>query len=247
MSSITKAGVAAANPVVRVLLVDDSAVARGMEARALQNNPMLSVVGSVSNGQMAVDFVGRNPVDVIVLDLEMPVMDGLTAIPKLLEKAPQAKIIVVSALTTAGADVSLKCLRAGATDVIAKPSSVGGGGAVAFAQDLVERVAGSAASGASAGRSRSKACNLGARFRCRAQAGARRCADTSQAIKLAPGHYRHRQFHGRSTGVVRFAGRSQEAWPAASANRDNATHAGDIHSHSGQPHFQLDWLSSQRR
>jgi two-component system, chemotaxis family, protein-glutamate methylesterase/glutaminase len=141
MSGISKVGAAGAGPVVRVLLVDDSAVARGMEARALQSNPILSVVGSVSNGQMAVDFVGRNPVDVIVLDLEMPVMDGLTAIPKLLEKAPQAKIIVVSALTTSGADISLKCLRAGATDVIAKPSSVGGGGgAAAFAQDLAERV-----------------------------------------------------------------------------------------------------------
>jgi two-component system chemotaxis response regulator CheB len=141
MSGLVKAGAAPPSPVIRVLLVDDSAVARGMEARALQDNPLLSVVGSVANGQMAVDFVGRNQVDVIVLDLEMPIMDGLTAIPKLLEKAPLAKIIVVSALTTSGADISLKCLRAGATDVIAKPSTAGGGGAAAFAKDLTERVA----------------------------------------------------------------------------------------------------------
>jgi len=140
MSGISKVGVTAASSVIRVLLVDDSAVARGMVARALQGNASFSVVGSISNGQMAVDFVSRNPVDVIVLDLEMPVMDGLTAIPKLLEKAPHAKIIVVSALTTSGADVSLKCLRAGALDVIAKPSSVAGGSAATFAQDLIERI-----------------------------------------------------------------------------------------------------------
>ncbi|MDX2144384.1 MAG: chemotaxis response regulator protein-glutamate methylesterase [Rhodospirillaceae bacterium] len=130
-----------AAPVVRVLLVDDSAVARGIVGRALQGNPALSVVGSVANGQMAVDFVSRNPVDVVVLDLEMPVMDGLTALPKILEKAPAAKVIVVSALTTKGAEISLKCLRAGAVDVIAKPSSApGAGNAATFAQDLVERM-----------------------------------------------------------------------------------------------------------
>jgi two-component system, chemotaxis family, protein-glutamate methylesterase/glutaminase len=137
MSILPRDSAAPGTQLTRVLLVDDSAVARGMESRALQTNPTLSVVGSVANGQMAVDFVARTPVDVIVLDLEMPVMDGLTAIPRLLEKCPQAKIIVVSALTTSGADVSMKCLRAGATDVIAKPSS---GNAAAFSQDLVERV-----------------------------------------------------------------------------------------------------------
>jgi two-component system, chemotaxis family, protein-glutamate methylesterase/glutaminase len=137
MSIASKDSAAPGSSLTKVLLVDDSAVARGMESRALQSNASLLVVGSVANGQMAVDFVTRTPVDVIVLDLEMPVMDGLTAIPKLLEKCPQAKIIVVSALTTSGADVSMKCLRAGATDVIAKPSS---GNAAAFSQDLVERV-----------------------------------------------------------------------------------------------------------
>jgi two-component system chemotaxis response regulator CheB len=124
----------------KVLLVDDSAVARGMVARALAANAGIDVVGSVANGLMAVEFVSRNPVDVVVLDIEMPVMDGLTALPKILEKAPGAKVIVVSALTTKGAEVSLKCLRAGAVDVIAKPSSVAGGGVAAFTAELVEHV-----------------------------------------------------------------------------------------------------------
>lgn len=140
MTAVTAPAAAPTTRKTKVLLVDDSAVARGMEARALSAVPGVEVVGSVGNGQMAVDFVARNPVDVVVLDIEMPVMDGLTALPKILEKAPKAKVIVVSALTTKGADVSMKCLRAGAVDIIAKPSSTSGGGASDFFAELVEHV-----------------------------------------------------------------------------------------------------------
>ena len=76
------------NDPIRVMIVDDSAVIRGLFTRFLEADPAISVVASVSNGQMAVDALGRHDVEIIVLDIEMPVMDGLTALPLLLEKKP---------------------------------------------------------------------------------------------------------------------------------------------------------------
>src|SRR3546814_13782340 len=63
----------------RVMVVDDSAVIRGLLARALEADPMVKVVASVGNGEVAVKALERHHVDVIILDIEMPVMDGLTA------------------------------------------------------------------------------------------------------------------------------------------------------------------------
>ena len=77
----------------RVMVVDDSAVVRGLVTRFLQEDPDLSVVASCGNGQRAVDELKRTPVDVIVLDIEMPVMDGLTALPKLIALSPKTKVI----------------------------------------------------------------------------------------------------------------------------------------------------------
>src|SRR5512144_1842962 len=72
----------------RVMVVDDSAVIRGLLSRALEADPDLRVVSSVGDGQMAVNAIQRQPIDVVVLDIEMPVMDGLTALPKLLAASP---------------------------------------------------------------------------------------------------------------------------------------------------------------
>ena len=131
-----------ANPdPVRVMVVDDSAVIRGLLTRALEGDPDIRVVTSVGDGQMAVNSLQRNSIDVIVLDIEMPVMDGLTAIPKLLAVAPQVKIIMASTLTLRGADVSIRCLSAGAADYIPKPTSTREiGGAEDFKRELVAKV-----------------------------------------------------------------------------------------------------------
>ena len=110
----------------RVMVVDDSAVVRGLVTRFLQEDPELSVAASCGNGQRAVEELKRTPVDVIVLDIEMPVMDGLTALPKLLEVQPGVQVVMASTLTRSNADVSLKAMAAGAADYIAKPSSTGG-------------------------------------------------------------------------------------------------------------------------
>jgi two-component system chemotaxis response regulator CheB len=126
---------------IRVLVVDDSAVIRGLITRLLESDPELAVVGSVGNGQMAIGTCQRQSVDVVVLDIEMPVMDGLTALPHILAAAPDVKVIMASTLTTRNAQISLKALQAGAADYVAKPTSTAEiQAAQDFRRELVEKV-----------------------------------------------------------------------------------------------------------
>ncbi|QQR69994.1 MAG: chemotaxis response regulator protein-glutamate methylesterase [Alphaproteobacteria bacterium] len=123
------------------MVVDDSVVVRGMLARALENDPGITVVASVGNGQIAVSTLQHEPVDVIVLDVEMPVMDGLTAIPLLLKVMPSVKIIMASTLTQRNAEISIRALEAGATDYIAKPQATRDMGSTSiFRQEFVTKV-----------------------------------------------------------------------------------------------------------
>lgn len=125
----------------RVLVVDDSAVIRGLLTRALEADPEIRVVASVSNGLMAVSAVERQVIDVVVLDIEMPVMDGLTAVPKIIAASPGIKVIMASTLTVKNAEVSLRALQAGAADYLAKPTSTRElGGAADFSRDLLTKV-----------------------------------------------------------------------------------------------------------
>jgi two-component system, chemotaxis family, protein-glutamate methylesterase/glutaminase len=128
---------------IRVLVVDDSAVIRGLITRLLESDPELAVVGSVGNGQMAIGTCQRQgqSVDVVVLDIEMPVMDGLTALPQILAAAPGVKVIMASTLTQRNAQISIKALQAGAADYVAKPSSTTDIHAGPdFRRELVEKV-----------------------------------------------------------------------------------------------------------
>ncbi len=110
------------NP-IRVMVVDDSAVIRGLTSRILEDDKSIQVVASVGNGQVAVNSLARHDVDVVVLDIEMPVMDGLTALPKLLEIDPTVKVLISSTLSSRNAEISMRALEAGAADYIPKPSS----------------------------------------------------------------------------------------------------------------------------
>lgn len=107
----------------RVMVVDDSAVIRGLLARILEADDSVDVVAAVSNGEQAIRMLGDRDIEVIVLDIEMPVMDGITALPKLLEINPAVKIIMASTLTQRNAQISFKALAAGASDYIPKPSA----------------------------------------------------------------------------------------------------------------------------
>jgi two-component system chemotaxis response regulator CheB len=126
---------------VRVMLVDDSAVVRGLVTRILEEDPGIAVVASVGNGQMAMSALERNDIDVVLLDIEMPVMDGLTALPKLLQIDPGVKVIMQSTLTSKGADVSLRAMEMGAADYIPKPTSTRDlAGGMDFKTELLNKV-----------------------------------------------------------------------------------------------------------
>jgi two-component system chemotaxis response regulator CheB len=106
----------------------------------LEADPGVQVVARVANGQMAIDELKRTQVDVLVLDIEMPVLDGLTALPLLLRADPGLKVIMASTLTTRGADIALRALRLGAADYVPKPSAVHGDDT--FRRELLEKVKG---------------------------------------------------------------------------------------------------------
>jgi two-component system chemotaxis response regulator CheB len=125
---------------VRVMVVDDSAVIRGLISKALETDPGVKVVSTASNGQMAVEVASRSNVEVAVLDIEMPVMDGITALPKLLAARPGLQVVMASTLTRKNADISLKALAAGAADYVAKPSSSELVSAEDFKRELTAKV-----------------------------------------------------------------------------------------------------------
>lgn len=126
---------------IRVMLVDDSAVVRGLVTRILEEDPAIAVVASVGNGQMALSALDRQEVDVIVLDIEMPIMDGMTALPKLLAADPGVRIIMQSTLTLKGADISMRALEMGAADYIPKPTATRDlAGGMDFKSELLGKV-----------------------------------------------------------------------------------------------------------
>lgn len=124
---------------IRVMLVDDSAIIRGLISRGLKRNAEIEIVASASDGEMAASVLKRHSADVILLDVEMPNKNGLEALPELKAIAPDAHIIMVSSLTQRNANISLKALELGATDYLAKPSSTGDGDALEEFYGLLEQ------------------------------------------------------------------------------------------------------------
>lgn len=111
------------NAPVRVMIVDDSAVIRGLYRRIIAEESDIEIVADASNGQLAIDRFKQGAVDVIVLDIEMPVLDGVSAIPALLKTDPTVSIIISSSLTERNAEIALKAIEAGARECIPKPMS----------------------------------------------------------------------------------------------------------------------------
>jgi len=111
--------------VISVLVVDDSVVIRRLITGALATDPRIRVVGTASNGKIALAKVEQLRPDIVTLDIEMPVMDGLEALRALRPRHPRLPIIMFSTLTAAGATATLDALAAGATDYVTKPANVG--------------------------------------------------------------------------------------------------------------------------
>lgn len=108
---------------VKVMVVDDSVVIRGLIGRWVTEDPALELVGSHRNGRLAVEDIAKSKPDIVVLDIEMPDMDGLTALPLLLKNYSKARILMASTLTRRNAEISLRALSLGATDYVPKPES----------------------------------------------------------------------------------------------------------------------------
>lgn len=123
------------------MVVDDSAVIRGFITRYLEDDPALQVVSTASNGAMAVRALDGAKPEVVVLDIEMPEMDGLEALPKMIAKIPDLKVVMASTLTRRNAEVSLKAMRMGAADYVPKPETTRNlNASIDFRRELVEKV-----------------------------------------------------------------------------------------------------------
>lgn len=112
-----------AQPKTRVLIVDDSAVIRAILSRTLSAQTDIEIAGVAGNGETAIRSLRNLDPDIVILDLEMPVMDGLTALPLLLREKPSIKVLICSSLSSRGAEVTLKALALGAAECILKPGA----------------------------------------------------------------------------------------------------------------------------
>ena len=162
---------------IRVMVVDDSAVIRGLISRWIEAEPDLTVAASLRTGRDAVNQIERVDPDVAVLDIEMPDLDGISALPLLLAKKRNLVIIMASTLTRRNAEVSMKALSLGASDYIPKPESTRElGSADTFRHDLVQKIR-----------------HLAARVK--------RTAKTVAAPPLVPGHERTREVQAPVVGL----------------------------------------------
>lgn len=126
---------------LRVMVVDDSVVIRGMISRWVASEPDMVVAASLRTGLDAVNQIERIDPDVAVLDIEMPELDGISALPLLLAKKRNLIIIMASTLTRRNAEISFKALSLGASDYIPKPESTREPAAAeTFRHDLIQKI-----------------------------------------------------------------------------------------------------------
>jgi len=145
MNLLLKPGSSAAvgNRRIRVMIADDAVVVRGLFARWVDAEPDLQVVATVRTGREALERLAQADPDVVVLDVDMPELDGLAALPLLLQKKRDLTIIMASTLTRRNAEISLKALSLGATDYIPKPQTVVAiDPTSSFRRELIEKIRG---------------------------------------------------------------------------------------------------------
>ena len=126
---------------LKVMVVDDSVVIRGMISRWIASEPDMVVAASLRTGLDAVNQLERIDPDVAVLDIEMPELDGIQALPLLLAKKRNLIVIMASTLTRRNAEISFKALSLGASDYIPKPESTRAASAAdVFHHDLIQKI-----------------------------------------------------------------------------------------------------------
>src|SRR4030081_348852 len=126
---------------LRVMVVDDSVVIRGLIGRWIEAEPDMVVAASLRTGLDAVNQLERVNPDVAVLDIKMPDLDGISALPLLLAKKRNLVVIMASTLTRRNAEIRFKALSLGASDYIPKPESTREAGAAEiFRHDLIQKI-----------------------------------------------------------------------------------------------------------
>ena len=132
---------APAHDPIRVMVVDDAVVVRGMVARWIEAEPDMQIVASLRGGREAIEQVARRNPDVVILDVTMPDIDGITALPRLLEKKRDLVVLMASTLTRRNAEISLRALQLGAADYIPKPeSSREFSTSASFRRELIDKI-----------------------------------------------------------------------------------------------------------
>ena len=124
---------------VRVLIADDSAFMRTALRRMLESDPDIQVVAMAHDGRSAVELCAKHDPDVITLDLEMPILNGLQALERIMQNHPRP-VIMVSSLTTEGAEATLEAFSLGAFDCIPKPMSHASLDIIQVQQELIAKV-----------------------------------------------------------------------------------------------------------
>jgi two-component system chemotaxis response regulator CheB len=109
-----------------VVIADDSVVVRGLFARWLGESGRFQVVGVAGDGEAAIEHAGRHHPDIMVLDLDMPVLDGVEALPRIVKESPRTAVLLTTTLTERNAQLALQCMSMGAVDVLPKPDSRSG-------------------------------------------------------------------------------------------------------------------------
>jgi two-component system chemotaxis response regulator CheB len=141
--SLSPAASALLEPAIRVMVVDDALLVRGLVSQWLAAEPDFQIVGSCRNGRDAVANIAKADPDVVVLDIDMPELDGLAALPLLIACKPDVAVIMASTLTRRNAEMSFKALKLGAADYVPKP---GNGrelmAAIDFRRELVDKIRG---------------------------------------------------------------------------------------------------------
>jgi two-component system chemotaxis response regulator CheB len=126
---------------IKVLIVDDSAFMRKILTDIMTEDDRLEVVGTAKNGEDALNQIRKLQPDLVTLDVEMPVMDGITALEHIVKEF-KIPVVMLSSLTRAGADLTIKALEIGAVDFITKPTSIFKINTDEIKQTLIEKVIG---------------------------------------------------------------------------------------------------------
>ena len=219
---------------IRILVVDDAVVFRRTVSEELSNDPALEVVGTAANGRIALARMAQVSPDLVILDVEMPEMDGLAALAELRKTYRRLPVIMFSSLTERGAEATLDALALGATDYFTKPASIGGleESLKVIREQLIPKIKALFAGARAKARATTESCSTAAAPTAAGWKAEGQSPRRSGAPAWPDPGGGHRRFHRRTEcpdgGLSQSAGRFSR--PAG----DRAAHAAHVHAPAGR-------------